>query len=191
MIFHWKPPGVPFLRNCDFFKRYYILMFLGWFCQLIAFSVSAVASSWIFAVRRATFLAQELSGKVRGGQNWCVEQHPQNTFAKNGTFANILRPLKLANVTFSYIFDTNYCIFDTKGTFASFGLNFSQKLANVPPGQNVGKRTRPKVRGAFETILFLKKTNYLLRKYDCFVRKHNLFKESQLLKRAARTPLGL
>ena len=27
--------------------------------------------------------------------------------------------------------------------FASFWLNFNQKLANVSPGQNVGKRTPP------------------------------------------------
>ena len=27
--------------------------------------------------------------------------------------------------------------------FASFWLNFNQKLANIPPGQNVGKHTPP------------------------------------------------
>ena len=31
--------------------------------------------------------------------------------------------------------------------FASFGLNFSQKLANIPPRQNVGKHTPPKSGG--------------------------------------------
>ena len=34
-----------------------------------------------------------------------------------------------------------------KRTFASFGQNFNQKLANTPPGQNVGKHTPPKSGG--------------------------------------------
>ena len=33
--------------------------------------------------------------------------------------------------------------FEYKRMFASFWLNFSQKLANAPPGQNVGKHTPP------------------------------------------------
>ena len=31
--------------------------------------------------------------------------------------------------------------------FASFWLNFTQKLANMPPGQNVGKHTPPNLGG--------------------------------------------
>ena len=38
--------------------------------------------------------------------------------------------------------------FAYKMTFASFWLIFNQKLANVPPGQNVGKRTLPQIWGA-------------------------------------------
>ena len=46
-------------------------------------------------------------------------------------------------------FGINYCILDTKCTFASVGLNFSQKLANVPCGQNVGKCTPLPIWGAY------------------------------------------
>ena len=40
-------------------------------------------------------------------------------------------------------FDIIYCIFVTKGTFASFWVNFSQKLANVPPGKMLANVLSP------------------------------------------------
>ena len=49
-----------------------------------------------------------------------------------------------AGVILFMYFDTNYCIFVTKEAFASFGMNFN---ANVPPGQNDGKRTSSKSGG--------------------------------------------
>ena len=47
-----------------------------------------------------------------------------------------------------YVFLIRIIVSFTKGTFASFGLNFNQKLANVLPGQNVGKRTPLQIWGA-------------------------------------------
>ena len=66
-------------------------------------------------------------------------------------FANILRPQKLANVILSIYFCYKISYFAYKRTLVSFWLNFSQKLANLSPGQNVGKHTPQKIWGALAT----------------------------------------
>ena len=69
-------------------------------------------------------------------------------------FANILRPSKAGKHHFVYVFliqNIVFCI--QKRMFASFLLNFSQKLANVPPGQNVGKHTPPKSGGLIRNVI--------------------------------------
>ena len=73
----------------------------------------------------------------------------KNTFAKKGRLPTFCGPQNWQTSSFPYTFETNYCIFGTKGTFASFGLSFSPKLANVPPGKNVGTRTPPNLGGSF------------------------------------------
>ena len=49
-----------------------------------------------------------------------------------------------------YVFSIQIIVFliQKKGTFPSFGMNFSPKLADAHPGQNVGKRTPPQIWGA-------------------------------------------
>ena len=42
-----------------------------------------------------------------------------------------------------YVFLFKLLYFGYKRMFASFWQNFRQKLANIPPGQNVGKHTPP------------------------------------------------
>ena len=63
--------------------------------------------------------------------------------SEKGRLPTFCGPKSWQTTFFLCIFDLNYC----KGMFASFWLNFSQKLANVPPGQNVGKHTPPKSGG--------------------------------------------
>ena len=60
-------------------------MFFECFSQLIAFSISAVASSCFVAVGSAIFFAQKMSGEVQGDPNGCVTKTSStNTFAKKG-----------------------------------------------------------------------------------------------------------
>ena len=59
-----------------------------------------------------------------------------------------MRPSKLANVIFVVYFWYKILYFAYRMTSGSFGLNFSQKLTNVPPGHNFGKRTHPQIWGA-------------------------------------------
>ena len=73
----------------------------------------------------------------------CKKTSSKTHLLKKGRLPTFSCPQNWQTSSFLCIFDTIYCSFDTKGTFASFCLTFSQKLANVHPGQNVGKRTPP------------------------------------------------
>ena len=66
-----------------------ILMFVGRFSKLLAFSVSAVACGWFFGCRQCNCLAPKLSGEVRGGQNWCPKKFNKVQYINKYIFYNL------------------------------------------------------------------------------------------------------
>jgi hypothetical protein len=140
-----SPPDLPFLNFWNFWKfpkRYFDAF--GRFSKLISISVSAVGCSWFFSCRQCYFLAQKLSGETKTD----VQKKVRIKYvSKKGRLPTFCGPQKLANVILFMYFWYIILYFAYKRTYASFLLTLNQKLADVPPGKNVGKDTPQKKTG--------------------------------------------
>ena len=128
----------------NFGKRYFEVF--GLFSKLISISVSAVACTWFLAVGSASFLAQKVSREAKTDVIFFFMSLKRDVCQH---FAAI----KAGKHNSFYEFWYKILYFAYKRTFASFWLNFNQKLANIPPRQNVGKHTPPPNLGGLYIII--------------------------------------
>ena len=97
----------------------------------------------IFCCRRCYFLVQSCPEMSREAKTGVQQKNRKKYVFKKGCLPTFSGPQKLANIILFIYFWYKTCVFCIQKDVCQLWLNFSQKLANVPPGQDVGKHTPP------------------------------------------------